>query len=159
MPLVAADERRDIQRLSSYPEDTAGAEMTTEFARLSEELTVEQALREISRQAEDLETIYYLYAADDEDHLRGIVSARQLVSAIGKADVQAKRTMGMRAAQLADVMLEDTGPAGGGSEAEEGTSRYFYADYGPGTPIGFYDNVTGNGPCNQEGGCNGTDES
>jgi magnesium transporter len=85
MPLVAVDERRDIQRLSSYPEDTAGAEMTTQFARLSEELTVEQALEEISRQAEYLETIYYLYVVDEEDHLRGLVSARQLVSAMGKS--------------------------------------------------------------------------
>ena len=88
MPLVAADERRDIQRLSSYPEDTAGAEMTTEFARLSEEFTVKQALEEISRQAEDLETIYYLYVVDDEDHLHGLVSARQLVSAMGKPDTR-----------------------------------------------------------------------
>ena len=87
MPLIPTDERRDIQRLSSYPENTAGAVMTTGFARLSEDLTVHRALEEIGRQAEELETIYYLYVVDDEDHLRGLVSARQLVSAMGKADV------------------------------------------------------------------------
>ena len=86
MPLIPADERRDIQRLSAYPEDTAGAVMTTEFARLSEGLPVGQALREVGRQAEQLETIYYLYVVDEEDHLRGLVSARQLVSAMGKPD-------------------------------------------------------------------------
>jgi len=86
MPLIPADERRDIQRLSAYPEDTAGAVMTTEFARLSEDLPVGQALREVGRQAEQLETIYYLYVVDEEDHLRGLVSARQLVSAMGKPD-------------------------------------------------------------------------
>ena len=86
MPLIPAEERRDIQRLSSYPENTAGAVMTTEFARLSEGLSVSRALEEIGRQAEELETIYYLYVVDDEDHLRGLVSARQLVSAMGKAD-------------------------------------------------------------------------
>jgi len=86
MPLIPADERRDIQRLSAYPEDTAGAVMTTEFARLSEELSVGKALEEIGRQAEELETIYYLYVVDEEDHLRGLVSARQLVSAMGKPD-------------------------------------------------------------------------
>lgn len=86
MPLIPSDERRDIQRLSAYPEDTAGAVMTTEFARLSEALSVGKALAEIGRQAEELETIYYLYVVDEEDHLRGLVSARQLVSAMGKPD-------------------------------------------------------------------------
>ncbi len=86
MPLIPAQQRRNIQRLRSYPEGTAGAEMTTEFARLSEDLTVGQALQEVSRQAEQLETIYYLYVVDEEGHLRGLVSARHLVSAMGKPD-------------------------------------------------------------------------
>ena len=88
MPLIPVEERRDIQRLRSYPEDTAGAVMTTEFARLSEGLTVGRALEEIGRQAEELETIYYLYVVDEEDHLRGLVSARQLVSAMGKPETR-----------------------------------------------------------------------
>jgi magnesium transporter len=88
MPLLPTEERRDIQRLSSFPEQSAGAMMTTEFARLSEHLTVRQALEEIARQAEELETIYYLYVVDQEDHLRGLVSARQLVSAIGKPETR-----------------------------------------------------------------------
>ena len=33
-------------------------------------------------QAEDLEMIYYLYIVDDDNHLRGLVSARQLVTAM-----------------------------------------------------------------------------
>jgi magnesium transporter len=88
MPLIPVEERRDIQRLRSYLEGTAGAQMTTEFARLSEDLTVSQALQEVSRQAEELETIYYLYVVDEEDHLRGLVSARDLVSAMGKPDTR-----------------------------------------------------------------------
>jgi len=86
MPLIPTEERRDIQRLRAYPEDTAGAVMTTEFARLSEELPVGQALKEVGQQAEQLETIYYLYVVDEEDHLRGLVSARQLVSSMGRPD-------------------------------------------------------------------------
>ena len=45
MPLIPSDERRDIQRLSAYPEDTAGAVMTTEFARLSEDLPIREVRR------------------------------------------------------------------------------------------------------------------
>ncbi len=88
MPLIPLEERRDIQRLRSYPEDTAGAVMTTEFARLSEALSVGDALLEIGKQAEELETIYYLYVVDDEDHLHGLVSARQLLSAMGDPDTR-----------------------------------------------------------------------
>lgn len=88
MPLIPVEERRDIQRLRSFPEGTAGAEMTTEFARLSEHDTVGQALEEVSRQAEELETIYYLYVVDEEDQLRGLVSARELLSAMGKPDTR-----------------------------------------------------------------------
>ena len=86
LELVPADERRDIQRLSAYPEGTAGAVMTTEFARLNEDWTVDQAIKEIRRQAKRLETVYYLYVVDEEDHLRGLVSFRQLVTAMGRKD-------------------------------------------------------------------------
>ena len=87
MALVPVAERRDIQRLSEYPEYTAGAVMTSEFARLSEGLPVDKAIEEIRRQAEQLETIYYLYVVDDEDHLRGLLSFRQLISAMGKPNI------------------------------------------------------------------------
>lgn len=87
LPLMPAETRRDILRLQSYPEGTAGAVMTTEVARLPESLTVRAALEEISRIAENLETIYYIYIVDDENHLRGAISARQLVTHLGKPNM------------------------------------------------------------------------
>jgi magnesium transporter len=84
MPLLPADERRDIQRLSAYPEGTAGSIMTTDVATLEERLTVGEAIEEIRRQAEEQETIYYLYVVGEGRQLRGLVSARQLLSAMGK---------------------------------------------------------------------------
>ena len=86
LPLIPAEERRDILRLRAYPEGTAGALMTTELAKLGESVPVRAALEQISHQAENLETINYLYIVDDEDHLRGVVSTRQLVSSLGKPD-------------------------------------------------------------------------
>lgn len=86
LSLLPLEERRDFHRLARYPEGTAGAIMTTEVARLSEVLTVRQALDEIMRQAENLETIYYVYVVDDNDRLHGVVSTRQLVSSLGKPD-------------------------------------------------------------------------
>ena len=81
LTLLPPDERRDILRLRSYPEQSAGAIMTTQFARLSERETVAQALEELRRQAEEFETVYYLYVVDDGDHLRGLVSLREIVLA------------------------------------------------------------------------------
>ncbi|QDV64828.1 magnesium transporter [Crateriforma conspicua] len=84
LPLLPVEERRDIQRLRSYAEGTAGSLMTTEVAKLADRLTAREALEELSRQASELETIYYLYVVDDDNHLRGIVSTRQLVSSLAQ---------------------------------------------------------------------------
>lgn len=91
--LVPIDTRRDIQRLQAYPEGTAGAMMTTEVARLPESLSVREALEALSRIAEGLETIYYIYIVDDENHLRGAISARQLVTHLGKPSMRITELM------------------------------------------------------------------
>jgi magnesium transporter len=96
LALVPAPDRRDIRRLQTFKEGTAGAMMTTEVACLSETLTVRQALDELSRQAERLETIYYIYVVDDTNHLRGVVSGRLLISSIGRPETR-----------LADLMKSD----------------------------------------------------
>jgi magnesium transporter len=93
LPLLPVEDRRNILRLRAYPEHTAGAIMTTEVAILSESLTVRQALTELSHQAEHLETIYYIYVVDSDDHLQGVVSTRQLVSAIGKPETRLSELM------------------------------------------------------------------
>ena len=85
---IPVDERRDYLRLSQYPEDTAGAVMTTEFCKLDATLSIRDALNEIGRQTEEYETIYYLYVVDQEDHLLGLVSARQLLAGMRQPDTK-----------------------------------------------------------------------
>lgn len=80
LPLLPVAERRETLRLMEFAEGTAGSVMTTEVARLSEGLTVREALEAISKQSEDLETVYYNYIVDDGNRLRGLISARQLVT-------------------------------------------------------------------------------
>lgn len=86
LPLLPTAERRETLRLMEFSEGTAGSVMTTEVARLSETLTVREALEAIARQSEDLETVYYNYIVDDDNRLRGLISARQLVTHFGKPD-------------------------------------------------------------------------
>ena len=90
---LPTDDRRDSLRLRQYPAGTAGAVMTTDFAKLEESLTVNEALSEIGRQAEELETIYYLYIVDNDDHLRGLVSARQLVASMTRPETRLAELM------------------------------------------------------------------
>ena len=85
--LLPSEERRDILHLRSYPEETAGGVMTTDVAKLPEHLTPREAMTRLQEFAKDIEVIYYLYIVDEQDHLRGLVSFRQLVSSLAKEDV------------------------------------------------------------------------
>ena len=86
LKLLPADARRDILRLSAHPENTAGAVMTTAVAKLPEDISVRNALEALQAQSDDVETIYYLYIVDESDHLRGLVSTRELISNLKKPD-------------------------------------------------------------------------
>jgi magnesium transporter len=79
--LVDEADRRDIATLIKYPENTAGALMTTDYAWLPVNITVEQALDRLRLQAPDSETIYYVYVVDDQRRLRGVVTLRELILA------------------------------------------------------------------------------
>ena len=81
LPLIAKAERADIRKLLSYPADSAGSIMTTEYAFLPEGATVSEALQQLRRQAPDRETIYYIYVVDEGRHLKGFVSLRDLILA------------------------------------------------------------------------------
>src|SRR5205085_9669525 len=88
LPLLPAHERREFLRLRAYPEDSAGAMMTTEVAMIDEKLTVRQAIDELTRAAERLETIYYIYAVDQDQRLDGVVTARQLLTGLKKPEMR-----------------------------------------------------------------------
>lgn len=76
--------RREVAALMAYAEDAAGGLMSPRFARLRPEMTVDEAIRYLRRQArEQLETIYYAYVLDQEQRIRGVVTFRDLFTAPG----------------------------------------------------------------------------
>ncbi|MFQ3665995.1 MAG: magnesium transporter [Sphingomonadaceae bacterium] len=79
LPGLAAAEREDIRRLASYPEGTAGAIMTSDYARLAPTLTAREAIDVLRREAPDRETIYDSYVTDADRRLIGVVSLRDLL--------------------------------------------------------------------------------
>jgi len=81
-------ERQATATLLGYPEGTAGRVMTTEYVRLRQGLTVEEALNTIRRTDHDKETIYYAYVTDNNRKLVQVVSLRQLLFSIPEALIQ-----------------------------------------------------------------------
>src|SRR6266478_7260385 len=77
---VVAERGREGSR-PLYPEDEAAGLMHSGYVRISPEMTVEEAITEIRRQAGQVEMIYYAYALDDAQHLLGVISFRELISA------------------------------------------------------------------------------
>lgn len=81
LPLIAQVERDEIRKMLSYPDDSCGSIMTTEYASLSENISVRDALERLRQQAPDRETIYYIFIVDEERHLQGVITLRQLILA------------------------------------------------------------------------------
>src|SRR5689334_17394172 len=81
LPKLSDDVRAEVMALLRYPERTAGGIMTTEFVRLSAEMTVGEALRRVRSVARDRESIYACYVMAAEGGLLGAVSLRDLVMA------------------------------------------------------------------------------
>ncbi|HUU70117.1 MAG TPA: magnesium transporter [Planctomycetota bacterium] len=79
LPLIARAERMDIARLASYEEGTAGSVMTTEYAVVSVDATVEAAIRELRRQAPGEQTGSEIYVIDADRKLVGSVTLRDLL--------------------------------------------------------------------------------
>ena len=78
---VVAERSRHGLAASPYPEDEAGALMHAGYVRISPDVTVEEAIAEIRQQAGQVEMIYYAYVLDDSQHLMGVASFRELLSA------------------------------------------------------------------------------
>ncbi|HVU05878.1 MAG TPA: magnesium transporter [Polyangiaceae bacterium] len=71
--------RKEVSALLAYAEDAAGGLMSTRFARVRPDMTVDEAIGYLRKQARgQLETLYYVYVLDEQQHLLGVVSFREL---------------------------------------------------------------------------------
>jgi len=73
------EDREDLLSLLSYPEGTAGALMGTELIRVEMDWTVTQAIREMRRQAEEVETVHSVYVVNAAGQLLGRLSLKRLL--------------------------------------------------------------------------------
>ena len=75
---VEAETAESIKELRSYDPETAGGIMTTEYASVGSDATVDDALAEIRQYPED-EPLGCVYITDGGKHLKGVVTFRQIV--------------------------------------------------------------------------------
>lgn len=101
----------DIVDLLEYEEDSAGGIMAKELVSVNENWTVATCLKEISKQAEEVDEIYYVYVTDDQQRLKGVLSLKKLIlnstntkiSNLYNPDVKMVRT-GTRQEEVAEIM-------------------------------------------------------
>lgn len=72
------DHSGDIVDLLSYDEDTAGGLMAKELVVVNTGWSVLTCLKELGRQADEVDEVYFLYVVDDDSILKGIVSLKDL---------------------------------------------------------------------------------
>nr|HEX4314315.1 magnesium transporter [Kofleriaceae bacterium] len=88
LALLDAPTKKEVMALLAYEEDQAGGLMSTRFARLRPQMTADEAVSYLRRQARDkVETVYTAYVLDPEQHLLGVVSFRDLFAAEPKTVV------------------------------------------------------------------------
>jgi CBS domain-containing protein/sporulation protein YlmC with PRC-barrel domain len=111
---IEKEEAEDIQELLSHEEDTAGGLMTNVFIAYPPETTIRKAIDNFKKDAEEVETVYYIYVIDANEKLIGVVSLRDMLL----ADLDAK---------LSDIMttkLKTVSPETDEMEVAEIISKY-----------------------------------
>lgn len=78
---IEKEEAEDIQELLGHEEDTAGGLMTNEFIAYPPDITVQEAIEKFKKDAEEIETVYYIYVIDEKERLVGVTSLRELLLA------------------------------------------------------------------------------
>jgi magnesium transporter len=81
LALMEKEDADDVRKLLAYPEDSAGGIMTTEFASILPNLTAAEAIQVLRGMADEVETMFYVYVVDKEQHLIGTFSLNNLIFA------------------------------------------------------------------------------
>ena len=81
LQMTSPEDRRRLNQLLKYPDDSAGGVLTTEFVDLKATMTVGEAFQYIRTCGPDKETIYTCYVIDRNRHLEGVITVKELLLA------------------------------------------------------------------------------
>lgn len=103
--LMEDEEAEDVRRLLTYPEESAGGLMTTEYVTVQPGLTADQTIRFLRETAADVEPIFYIYVVDAENRLLGVFSLSELI--LAKPDSRVEDFMHRRVASVQLLDYQD----------------------------------------------------
>ena len=81
LPEVTGTKVRNLQKLLSYADNTAGGLMTVDFISARPNWTVAQAVEEIRKYSEKMRSVVHVYITEDDATFKGVVSVRRLLLA------------------------------------------------------------------------------
>ena len=79
LQLMKKEDAVDVQEQLAYPEESAGRVMSTDFLALEEKTSAGDAITAIQLAQDEVEVPFYLYVIDEEQHLMGVVSLKQII--------------------------------------------------------------------------------
>ncbi len=103
------DIAEDVKELLAHPETEAGGMMTSSFLSFRPTVTVSQAMETIRAKGEDIDMLYDVYITDEEEHLLGVVTLRDLLLASPEtilADIMDKRIMSVNLNDKEEVIAD-----------------------------------------------------
>lgn len=106
LALMNKEDSDEVRMLLSYPEDSAGGIMTTEYACVPPDVTASEAIKILRETATDAETLFYVYVTDTTDHLMGVFSLKNLIFADPDSRVEAFMEDRVKTVELADAQDE-----------------------------------------------------
>jgi len=80
LPPEKISEIRDLARLSEFG---IGSIMNTDFIVVKDTQTVKEVMKTVKQESKKAELVYYVYVVDDQEHLKGMVTLRSLLTAKG----------------------------------------------------------------------------
>lgn len=86
LELLPKPKRDKIEAIATYPEESCGYNMQTEFLCVQREATTDEAIKIIRSMNRNI-GIFYLYVVDDSNHLVGVLPLRSLLKESGDTEV------------------------------------------------------------------------
>ena len=68
LELMEDEDAKDVRKLLTFAEDTAGGIMTTEYVAVRENLTADETIKLLRETAGEAEQIFYVYVTDEKNH-------------------------------------------------------------------------------------------
>lgn len=80
-PILKEDVKADIRLINSYDEEEIGSLITTNYIKISKNLTIRQAMHELIKQAGENDNISTIYVVDEADKYCGVIDLKDLIIA------------------------------------------------------------------------------